>query len=106
LGKLFGLFLVLVLMVVGIRLMRTEPEPAPATGLEGYTNQLQRAEDKARDVVGATNVSAAKNAVERFQGEQGRNPESLQEAVDKGYLDKVPQGVAYDPSTGQVTGTP
>jgi hypothetical protein len=75
-------------------------------GAEGYVKNMQRAEDRARDVMHQENVANAKSAVERFKGEKGNLPASLQECVDGGYLEKVPQGVVYDPSTGTVSATP
>lgn len=75
-------------------------------GAEGYVANLQRAEDKARAAVSLDNLANVKSAVERFQGEKGHLPGSLQECVEAGYLEKVPQGLSYDPATGNVTAQP
>jgi len=48
-----------------------------------------------------------KNKINTFQIQEGRYPSSLQELVDKGYIEKLPappEGMkfVYDPSTGNV----
>jgi hypothetical protein len=83
-----------------------KPENTPKMGMDGYAGNLKRSEDKARDVMHVDNAVNARNAVERFHTEKNRFPDTLQEAVDAGYLEHVPQGVVYDSSTGTVTATP
>ncbi len=101
---LLGLIVMVGLGYLGIKTM--VPKPDKNTGLQGYTGGLQRAEDKARNVMHQDNAANARNAVERYRGENDSYPPSLQACVDAGYLEKVPQGVSYDPATGQVTETP
>lgn len=48
-----------------------------------------------------------KNKINTFQIQEGRYPSSLQELIDKGYIEKLPtppEGMkfVYDPSTGKV----
>jgi hypothetical protein len=74
--------------------------------MDGYAGNLKRAEDHGRDAVHQDNVANANNAIERFRGEKGHSPASLQEVVDAGYLDHMPQGVTYDPSTGTASAAP
>ena len=68
----------------------------------GQLVQGARAIESAREKVGQANVETVKAAVNRFKAEQGRLPSSLQEMVDKGYLDSVPGGLTYDSATGEV----
>jgi hypothetical protein len=98
---LLGLVVMVGLGYLGIKTM--VPKPDKNTGLQGYTKGLQRAEDKARDVVRQDHAANVRNAVERYRVEKDAYPPSLQACVDEGYLEKVPPGVSYDPSTGQVS---
>jgi hypothetical protein len=59
--------------------------------------------DRAAGKIAGANVEMVKQAVSRFKEVNGRNPSSLEETVDKGFLESVPQGVSYDPATGEVT---
>jgi hypothetical protein len=56
----------------------------------------------AERAVGKADMGVVREAVAKFRSAENRFPSSLQEAVDKGYLDKVPAGVTYDPATGEV----
>jgi len=52
-------------------------------------------------------VLPLKNAIDTFQIEEGRYPESLQELVDKGYIKEIPKppkgmNYYYDPKTGKI----
>jgi hypothetical protein len=109
-GVVMGkLLLVLVIAALGYGayyLMNAATKDAPKVGMDGYAGNLKRAEDRAKDAMHQDNVANAHNAIERFHGEKDRYPTSLQEAVDAGYLEHVPQGVVYDPATGAVSATP
>jgi len=106
-GKLIGL-----LVIAGVcggvyyLISSVKPENTPKMGMDGYVGTMKRTEDRAKDVMHQDNAANAHNAVERFHGEKNRYPDSLQEAVDAGYLEHVPQGVVYDPATGTVTAAP
>ena len=105
-GKLIWLLVVAALGYGAYYLMNAATKEAPKTGMNGYVGTMKRTEDRAKDVMHQDNVANAHNAVERFHGDKDRYPASLQEAVDAGYLEHVPQGVVYDPATGTVTAAP
>ena len=44
-----------------------------------------------------------RSAIKQFQTQTGSYPSSLNELVDRGYLQSVPSGLNYDPSTGTVS---
>ena len=92
--------------VYWIKTTDVKPDPGPTLGYGGYTKGLIRAEQKAKEVMHQDNLEGAKAAVEKYHGEKGVYPPSLQDCVDAGYLDRVPQGVQYDPSIGQVSAAP
>jgi hypothetical protein len=58
--------------------------------------------DKANAAKTASNIEQVNTAVRSFYATEARNPSSLQELVEKQYMDRIPAGVNYDPSTGRV----
>ena len=64
--------------------------------------QGEKAKLAAERAVAKADLGVLTEAVAKFRATENRFPSSLQEAVDKGYLDKVPAGVSYDPVTGEV----
>jgi len=105
-GKILLVLVVAALGYGAYYLMNSAMKDAPKVGMDGYAGNLKRAEDRAKDVMHQDNVANAHNAIERFHGEKDRYPATLQEAVDAGYLEHVPQGVVYDPATGAVSAAP
>lgn len=100
-GKLLILLLLAAAGYVGYRLFIAPPAPKEAT-FEGYTKGMQRALEKSESSEKAFQVRTVQDAVQRFRVDQGRFPASLEELREKGYLDRVPSGVTYDPATGAV----
>jgi len=103
--KIVGLIVIVALLYFGARWLKTwdldEKDTLPA-----YTTGLQRSRLKAVTAVQASNVQALTDAVWKFKAMKERLPESLQELVDAGLIDRVPAGYDYDPVTGSVTITP
>jgi general secretion pathway protein G len=52
--------------------------------------------DTGKDRVQRQNISAIRDAIDKYYGDQGKYPETLQDLVDKKYLRSVP----VDPITG------
>jgi hypothetical protein len=100
--KLVGLVVVVALLYFGARWLRTwdldEKDTLPA-----YTSGLQRSRMKAVTAVQAYNVQGLTDAVWKFKALNERLPNSLQELVEAGLIDHVPEGFSYDPATGTVT---
>ncbi len=69
----------------------------------GQVERGQEAVEKARTVAAGAAVQAVRSAVEAYRAATGSWPASLQELVDKGYLQNVPGGINYDPATGTVS---
>ncbi len=67
-----------------------------------YAEGLKSSEDKAKEAAGTANLAIVRAAIVQFKGSQGRYPDSLQELVSKGYVDRVPEVVSYDKDTGEV----
>jgi hypothetical protein len=59
--------------------------------------------DAAKRVTGREVVDSVQRAVNGFRDAEGRFPSSLQELVEKKYIEAVPGGVTYDPATGAVS---
>lgn len=77
---------------------------SPLTAPIDYVGAVGRAAQFSERTVDLVQVQ---NAVRQFQAAEGRNPSSLQELVQHGYLPRLPQPprgmqFLYDPRTGQV----
>jgi len=105
-GKIIALLVFVALGYGGYVLITSATKEAPKAGMDGYAGQLKRGEERAQSVMRESNVVLARGAVERYRGEKGALPSSLQDCVNAGYLERVPQGVAYDASTGAVSVAP
>ena len=77
---------------------QNKPENSPVVK---YAEGLKSSEDKAVEAKGTANLAIIRSAIAQFRGSQGRYPESLQELQEKGYLDRVPDGISYDKGTGE-----
>jgi general secretion pathway protein G len=55
--------------------------------------------DAAKEKILAENLHVTRDAIDKFYGDTGRYPDSLQELVDKRYLRSLP----YDPVTESTT---
>jgi hypothetical protein len=66
-----------------------------------YTDGLKSSEEKADEAKDTANLAIVRSAITQFRGSQGRYPDSLQELISKGYVDRVPQGIIYDKETGE-----
>jgi competence protein ComGC len=75
-----------------------------AAAPSGYIAKAVKVKEEARATVGIENLQ---KAVESFQLEEGRNPASLEEVIQKGFLKTMPnagngQKFEYDAKTGNV----
>ena len=92
-----------VTLYYGVQWLKKTDIAPPQANPVGYARGLQKFEQTSKDTMHADNVQGVKDAVEKYKVEKNGNPPDLQSLVDAGYIDRVPQGVAYDPATGQVT---
>jgi hypothetical protein len=67
-----------------------------------YTDGLKSSEEKAEEAKDTANLAIVRSAISQFHGSQGRYPDSLEELVSKGFLDRLPKGITYDKETGEV----
>jgi len=104
-GKLILFAVVLAVGSIGYLLWNTKPDTPPQQTLTGYTQGLQSSEQKAEAVASGANLENVRMAVEKYKNEKGASPASLKDLVPN-YLDHVPGGVQYDPSTGTVSTAP
>ncbi|MDE2401309.1 MAG: prepilin-type N-terminal cleavage/methylation domain-containing protein [Burkholderiales bacterium] len=56
-----------------------------------------RTVDKAREASLRTSLNVMRDAIDKYQGDKGRYPDSLDELVQRGYIRQIPE----DPITGQ-----
>ncbi|HDN97698.1 MAG: hypothetical protein DRP67_04510 [Candidatus Omnitrophota bacterium] len=79
-------------------------ELTPLNAPAKYGETLGRALKKAE---GLKEVIYLRNKINTFQIEEGRYPNSLEELVEKGYIDEIPRPpkgmeFVYDPKTGSL----
>ena len=94
--------LVVVILIgggIGYYLWNQVPETPKDATLTGYTQNLQRDEQKARAAVSTDNVQQVQQAIEKYKTMKGSNPASLQDLVPE-YIDHIPGGVTYDAASG------
>lgn len=104
--KSLGLLGLLIVLGVAGWLMWGGPghENSPIGGGElAQASRAQEMEDKARNAVAVADLSSLRSAVDAFQAAQGRLPHDLGELQGAGYIQTVPAGVNYDPSTGRLS---
>src|SRR5687767_3699258 len=65
----------------------TQAKPAQSTSSDGYLGTITKAQ---QGMVGKVDVVAIDAAIQRFQVDQGRNPNDLNELVAKKYLTQLP----------------
>ncbi len=102
---LVSLFLVVSLLAVSCnRKKKPEEGLTPMNAVEKYGGVMSKTLKKSKAM---DDVLYMKNKINTFQIQEGRYPNSLNELVEKGYLDNLPEppkGMAfhYEPSTGKV----
>lgn len=101
--KALGLLTLLFAMALSAYLMLGHREPGQAgpTAL-----QAKHLEDKARDAGALAAQAQLQSVVRSFEASEGRLPQSLDELKAKGYVDRIPGGLLYDPARGEVRPAP
>lgn len=67
-----------------------------------YTTELQKAKEKAEHSKNVADQAILKAAISSFYSREQRYPANLQELVSEGFLQSVPSGWEYDPTTGEI----
>lgn len=96
--KAFGILAIFVAMIVSL-FMFLRPGAGPDAGTPQNAPQLIQ---KAEAAVDKADLGSLVRVISAFQSEKERLPTSLEELKELGYIDRVPDGVIYDPATGQV----
>jgi len=98
------LFLILILVFTFSCSKKKKEELTPLNAPMKYGETMGRAMKKAKTM---DEILYLKNKINTFQIQEGRYPNSLDELVEKGYIEKLPQPpegmkFVYDPKTGNV----
>ncbi len=99
------IFLLIPFLVISCsRKKETEEELTPMNAVEKYGGVMSKTLKKSKAM---DDLLYIKNKINTFQIQEGRYPDSLNELVEKKYLDKLPEppkGMSfhYEPSTGKV----
>jgi hypothetical protein len=104
-GKIIALLVFVALGYGGYVLITSATKEAPKAGMDGYAGQLKRGEERAQAVMRESNVVLARGAVERYRGEKGALPSSLQDCVTQGISSGCRKGW-LTASTGAVSVQP
>lgn len=67
---------------------------------------IQAAENAAKKAASTENLEAVRMVVRTFESMNGRWPASLEELRAAGLLESIPEGLDYDPQTGEVKKSP
>ncbi|MCX8083124.1 MAG: hypothetical protein N3D17_07035 [bacterium] len=86
------------------RKKKVEEELTPFNALEKYGGVMGTAMKKSKAM---DDVLYLKNKINTFQIQEGRYPSSLNELVEKHYIERIPEppkgmSFRYDPSTGNI----
>lgn len=101
-------WLIIVILCLGLAACskkEKKEELTPFNALEKYGGVMSTAMKKSKAM---DDVLYLKNKINTFQIQEGRYPSSLNELVEKGYIEKLPEppkgmSLKYDPSTGDVS---
>jgi hypothetical protein len=98
------IFLILILIFNFSCSKKKNEELTPLNAPAKYGETMGRAMKKAK---GMNEVLYLKDKINMFQVQEGRYPNSLNELVEKGYIDKLPEPpegmkFVYDPKTGNI----
>ena len=100
---MYKAIIVAVIALVVWFFMAQNKQEKPDDAITRYAENLKRSEEKAQDAADAANLTILKSAINRFKGMEKRWPDSLQELVDKGYINRVKPGYDYNNKTGEVS---
>ena len=101
--KAFGLIsLLLTLGIVAYMMVGSGgPGPSAASQLAEAQN-AKHMEDSARRAMAGNNLDAVRASINAYHAMKNQWPASLDELKDGDFAVKIPDGVTYDPSTGEV----
>ena len=97
--KAFGLIALMLGLGIAAWLTVKQQKPEGPSG----QNTAKIAVSKANRIQAKAQLGGVSSAVNLFKVQEGRLPNSLQELADKEFLDRVPNGLDYDPETGEVS---
>lgn len=102
--KAFGLIGLLLTMGIAGYVVMLQLKAGKTSGAVDTNSArgIQAAENAARKAASAENLDAVKLMVKTFETLNGRWPASLDELRTAGLLESVPEGLDYDPQTGEV----
>ncbi|MCM8768852.1 MAG: hypothetical protein NC911_04110 [Candidatus Omnitrophica bacterium] len=100
-----GIFSALIIFGGCSKKEKKETDLSPPDALDQYTGVMIKAKKQAETM---TELLPLKQLIDSFRAQEGRNPASLEELVEKGYIQQIPpppQGkqYVYDPNTGSVS---
>ncbi|MBI5573064.1 MAG: hypothetical protein HY919_00740 [Elusimicrobia bacterium] len=96
------LILILIVVLVGLY-FATDYFKKQSKISQKITQTIKTPTDKASEIVRTENLRILENAVKRYKYEKGKFPETLDEMVSSGYIDRIPEGNwEYDITTGEV----
>jgi hypothetical protein len=95
---------ILFILLIFVSCSKKKEELTPLNAPKKYGETMGRAMKKAKAM---DDILYLKNKINTFQIQEGRYPNSLDELVEKGYIEKLPQPpegmkFVYDPKTGSV----
>jgi competence protein ComGC len=99
------LLIILIVAAVGWFIVRTYMPGLlkPSKTILEAGNGLKSDEDRAKEAAITANLAVLQSAIVQYKGTQGTNPASLQDLVDKKYIQSIPAGDwKYNAQTGEL----
>lgn len=94
--------IVLIIAIVGIYFV-TDYFKKQARISEKVTQTIKTPTDRASEIARTANLKILNDAVRNYKYEKGKFPETLDEMVSSGYIDRIPEGKwEYEPLTGEI----
>ena len=101
-----NILIIVVVLVIGwftYKFIKESNQRQPDNAATRYADTLAKDEQKAQQAVDDARIELIRRAVSSYNSALGKYPASLDELVQKGYIQSYPQGLKYDPATGQVS---
>jgi hypothetical protein len=101
--KAFGLLSLLLTLGIVAYMMVGNGGPGPSAASQlAEAQNAHHMEDSARRAMAASNLDAVRASINAYHSAKGQWPASLDELKDGDFAVKVPDGVVYDASSGEV----
>ena len=98
--KAIGILSLMIALGIGAYITLNQQK---SSGAAPGDNTAKRTISKAKRIQAKAMLVTVSSAIRTFEAQNERLPESLDELESEGFLDRIPQGLDYDPESGEVS---